>query len=58
MVRLERNKRAKLGWICGLKLDDSICIVVIRTKLEIVDLETAIHCVRLRWFGHVETTFK
>ena len=54
LVRLGRNERAMLRWMCSIKPDDSISLKGLCTKLGIVSLEAALRQSRLRWFGHVE----
>ena len=43
MARLEKNERAMVRWLCGLKPKDSTSMGAIRTKFKIVDLETTIN---------------
>ena len=47
-ARLERNDRAMLRWICGVKSVDSLY-----QRLGIAPLTTLLRSRRLRWFGHV-----
>ena len=42
MARFERNKRAMLRWMCGLRPGDVTTLSDIWDKLEIVSLETAL----------------
>ena len=52
-ARLERNDRAMLRWICGVKISDRVSVDSLYQRLEIVPLTTLLRSRRLRWFGHV-----
>ena len=52
--KLQRNDRAMIRWICGVRLEDKISSESLLLKLEIVDLQTLIRYNRLQWFGHVQ----
>ena len=47
MARLERNDRAMLRWICGVKISDRVSVD------SLYPLTTLLRSRRLRWFGHV-----
>ena len=49
-MKLQRNDRAMIRWICNARLDDRVSSDSLLRKLRIASLETT----RLRWFGHVE----
>ena len=52
--RLQRNDRAMIRWICGVKPSDDISTVDLHAKLGLRDIADAFRVRRLRWFGHVE----
>ena len=54
LKRLQRNDRAMIRWICGVKPSDVISMDELHGKLGLCDLAVAIRVRRLRWFGHVE----
>ena len=52
-VRLERNDRSMLRWICGVKTSDRVSVESLYQRLGIAPLTTMLRARRLRWFGHV-----
>ena len=52
LKRLQRNDRAMIRWICGVKPSDVISMDELHGKLGLCDLAVAIRVRRLRWFGH------
>ena len=54
LQRLQRNDRAMLRWICGVKAKDGISSEVLLAKLHLVDATVELRTRRLRWFGHVK----
>ena len=52
-ARLERNDRAMLRWICGVKISDRVSLDSLYQRLGIAPLATLLRSRRLRWFGHV-----
>ena len=52
-ARLERNDRAMLRWICGVKISDRVSLDSLYQCLGIAPLTTLLRSRRLRWFGHV-----
>ena len=52
-ARLERNDRAMLRWICGVKTSDRVSLDSLYQCLGIAPLTTLLRSRRLRWFGHV-----
>ena len=52
-ARLERNDRAVLRWICGVKISDRVSVDSLYQRLGIAPLTTLLRSRRLRWFGHV-----
>ena len=53
-LRLRRNDRAMIRWICGAKLADEIPTAALHQKLDLDEI-TAVLCTRrLRWYGHVQ----
>ena len=52
-ARLERNDRAMLRWICGVKISDRVSVDSLYQRLEIAPLTTLLRSRRLRWFGYV-----
>ena len=52
-ARLERNDRAMLRWICGVKISDRVSLDSLCQRLGIAPLTTLLRSRRLRWFGHV-----
>ena len=53
LQRLQRNDRAMLRWICGVRAKDEVSSVDLLTKLGLVDTTIEVRTRRLRWFGHV-----
>ena len=54
LKRLQRNDRAMIRWICGVKPSDEISMDDLHGKLGLCDIAVAIRERRLRWYGHVE----
>ena len=54
LQRLQRNERAMLRWLCGVKPEDRISTTSLYTRLQIPPLESVLRLNRLRWFGHVQ----
>ena len=54
LQRLQRNDRAMLRWICGVKAKDGIPSEDLLAKLHLVDATVELRTCRLRWFGHVK----
>ena len=54
LKRLQRNDRAMIRWICGVKPSDEISMDDLHGKLGLCDIAVAIRVCRLRWYGHVE----
>ena len=52
-ARLERNDRAMLRRICGVKISDRVSLDSLYQRLGIAPLTTLLRSRRLRWFGHV-----
>ena len=52
-ARIERNDRAMLRWICGVKISDRVSLDSLYQRLGIASLTTLLRSRRLRWFGHV-----
>ena len=52
-ARLERNDRAMLRWICGVKISDRVSVDSLYQRLGIAPLTTLLRSRCLRWFGHV-----
>ena len=51
--RLKRNDLAMIRWICKARVEDRISAEKLHKKLGIQNIELALRCHRLRWFGHV-----
>ena len=51
--RLKRNDSARIRWICKARVEDRISAEKLHAKLGIQNIESALRCHRLRWFGHV-----
>ena len=51
--RLKRNDLAMIRWICKARVEDRISAEKLHAKLGIQNIESALRCHRLRWFGHV-----
>ena len=54
LQRLQRNDKALLRWICGVKAKDCISSEVLLAKLHLVNATVELRTRRLRWFGHVK----
>ncbi len=54
LMRLIRNDRAMIRWICGVKMSDHICMESLLGRLGVASLELVLRRHRLRWFGHVQ----
>ena len=54
LLRLRRNDRAMLRWICGVKASDNISSSELLSKLGLVDVSVELRAKRLRWYGHVK----
>ena len=54
LLRLRRNDRAMLRWICGVKASDNISSGELLTRLGLVDVAVELRAQRLRWYGHVK----
>ena len=52
-ARLERNDRAMLRWICGVKISGRVSLDSLYQRLGIAPLTTLLRSRRLRWFRHV-----
>ena len=48
------NDHAMIHWICGIKDRDKAPSASLLQKLYIKDIISALHCRRLRWYGHVQ----
>ena len=53
LIRLWRNDRAMIRWICNVKAKDEVSSDSLLTKLGIQDLDVVLRTSRMRWFGHV-----
>ena len=51
--RLKRNDLAMIRWICKARVEDRISAEKLHAKLGIQNIESALRCHRLRWFGYV-----
>ena len=51
--RLKRNELAMIRWICKARVEDRISAEKLHAKIGIQNIESALRCHRLRWFGHV-----
>ena len=51
--RLKRNDLAMIRWICRARVKDRISTEKLHAKFGIQNIEAALRCHRLRWFGHV-----
>ena len=51
--RLKRNHLAMIRWICKARVEDRISAEKLHAKLGIQNIESALRCHKLRWFGHV-----
>ena len=51
--RLKCNDLAMIRWICKASVEDRISAEKLHAKLGIQNIESALRCHRLRWFGHV-----
>ena len=54
LLRLRRNDRAMLRWICGVKASDNISSGKLLARLGLVDVAVELRARRLRWYGHVK----
>ena len=52
LQRLQRNDRAMVRWICGVKPNDTVTSDSLYTKLGIQEVAIALRTKRLRWLGH------
>ena len=50
---LKRNDLAMIRWICKARVEDRMSVEKLYAKLGIQNIESALRCHRLRWFGHV-----
>ena len=53
-LKLQRNDRAMIRWICNVRLDDRVSSDSLLRKLGINSLGTFLRYNRLSWHGHVE----
>ncbi len=53
LVRLARNERAMLRWMCGVRTGERIGTSTLLKKLNLPNLGSALRNRRLRWLGHV-----
>ena len=51
LLRLRRNDRAMLCWVCGVKTSDNISSSELLSKLGLVDVSVELRAKRLRWYG-------
>ena len=51
--RLKRNDLAMIRWICKARVEDRISAKKLHAKLGIQNIESALRCHKLRWFGLV-----
>ena len=54
VLRLRRNDRTMIRWICGVRLEDRISSSLLLQRLKIPGLDVVLRYNRLRWHGHVE----
>ena len=54
IIRLRRNDRAMIRWICNVKAKDEVSSDSLLSKLGIQGLEMVLRTSRMRLFGHVE----
>ena len=50
---MERNDRAMIRWICGVRVADRTPMNSLYERLGIPSLESLLRCGRLRWYGHI-----
>ena len=53
LLKLERNDRAMVRWICNVRLKDRTSSDFLQEKVGISNIQTLLRYNRLRWFGHV-----
>ena len=53
LLRLRRNDRAMVRWICNSKLSDRSATNQLLKRLNIVEITECLRLCRLRWYGHV-----
>ena len=53
-LRLQRNDRAMIRWICGVKPGVRTNSNTLLNQLNIPPIESLLRARRLRWFGHVK----
>jgi len=54
LVRLERNDRRMIRWMCGVSFKDGQSMVRLHEWTGLSDLRACVQSRRLRWYGHVE----
>ena len=52
--RLQRNDRAMIRWMCGVKTKDGVSSENLLERMQLDDLIEVLRTRRLRWHGHVE----
>ena len=52
-LRMQRNDRAMMRWICNVRLTDQVNSDILLARLNIPNLKDILRQGRLRWFGHV-----
>ena len=52
-LRMQRNDRAMMRWICNVRLTDQVNSDILLARLNIPNLTDILRQGRLRWFGHV-----
>ena len=52
-LRMQRNDRAMMRWICNVRLKDQVNSDILLARLNIPNLTDILRQGRLRWFGHV-----
>jgi len=53
LLRLRRDDRAMIRWICGAKLEDEISSAVLHQRLDVDEITAVLRTRRLGWCGRV-----
>ena len=53
LLRMQRNDRAMIRWICNVRLLDRVNSNTLLSRLHLSDITDVLRQRRLRWFGHV-----
>ena len=54
LLKLRRNDRAMVRWICGIRPLDETPLETLLEKLRVEEITSALRTRRLRWYGHVQ----